>query len=295
MPGRAAAAAATRRRRDARRGSLDAVAALFLLRGTSAAAAAHSRLLLKLRLLEAAADQLSALLAPAPPARLRADESALVVAACRGLARDAALQAELSPAATGSGGGGGGGSADADLLRAARDGRPLHQVRRAAARRRRRVRAAAGGAAGGEPAGGVRRRERHPLGGRLRRPDEDAAEKYAGKAAESPFLRRVQLTSVPDEVADARAAAVAMGHALHECSLLANQQSLIRNSACLRVSLLQHLFTAVLPLPLPLDDPERERRCFWREEGVRHETQAQLLRLVSSSRSTTSPPPRRSS
>ena len=94
-------------------------------------------------------------------------------------------------------------------------------------------------------------------------------------------MRRVQLTSVPDEVADAHAAAVAMGHALHECSLLANQQSLIRNSACLRVSLLQHLFTAVLPLPLPLDDPERERRCFWREEGVRHETQAQLLRLVS--------------
>ena len=86
--------------------ALDAVAALFLLRGTSAAAAAHSRLLLKLRLLEAAADQLGALLAPAPPARLRADESALVVAACRGLARDAALQAELSPAATGSGGGG---------------------------------------------------------------------------------------------------------------------------------------------------------------------------------------------
>ena len=52
------------------------------------------------------------------------------------------------------------------------------------------------------------------------------------------------------------------------------------NSASLRVALLQHLMVEVLPLPLPLDHPERTSRCFWACGEIRYETQALLLRLL---------------
>jgi hypothetical protein len=35
-----------------------------------------------------------------------------------------------------------------------------------------------------------------------------------------------------------------------------------------------------LPLPLPLDHPQRASRCFWASEEMRYETQATLLRLL---------------
>lgn len=74
---------------------------------------------------------------------------------------------------------------------------------------------------------------------------------------------------------------------------------MIRNTFLLRCSLVQHLFTHVLPLPLPLpkaakavagalggggardgDGGRARRRCFWRRHPMRYETQADLLRLL---------------
>ena len=43
---------------------------------------------------------------------------------------------------------------------------------------------------------------------------------------------------------------------------------------------LQHVFTQVVPLPLPHNHPERARRCFWASRPIRYETQADLLRLL---------------
>ena len=54
----------------------------------------------------------------------------------------------------------------------------------------------------------------------------------------------------------------------------------VANTYCVRVSLIQHLVTSVIPLPLPRDHPRRADRCFWAKEPMRYETQADLLRLL---------------
>ena len=45
-------------------------------------------------------------------------------------------------------------------------------------------------------------------------------------------------------------------------TLLANQASLVKNSFCLRASLISHFFTRVLPMPLPLGHPDRRNHAF---------------------------------
>ena len=101
-----------------------------------------------------------------------------------------------------------------------------------------------------------------PLFGRLLRAPA-SVEDLAGDAPPPPFLRAVQLTAVPESVDCAHDVVVTLQRALHECTLLAAQEAMVSNSACLRVALLQHLITQALPMPLPLDHPERSSRCFW--------------------------------
>lgn len=55
---------------------------------------------------------------------------------------------------------------------------------------------------------------------------------------------------------------------------------LMKNTYCHRISLIQHLVTRVIPLPLPLNHPNRETKCFWASQPMRYETQADLLRLL---------------
>ena len=120
-----------------------------------------------------------------------------------------------------------------------------------------------------------------PFFGRLLRPSSsDAVTSLAGVAPPPPFLRAVQLTAVPEEVGCAHDVVVALQLALHECTLLAAQETLVSNSACLRVALLQHLITETVPAPLPINHPERLSRCFWAAQPMRYETQSQLLRLL---------------
>ena len=107
-----------------------------------------------------------------------------------------------------------------------------------------------------------------------------SVEALAGLAAPPPSLRAVQLTAVPERVSTPHEVVVAMQTALYECTLLASQEALVPNSACLRVALLQHLITETIPLPLSLDHPERDSACFWAAATMRYETQVTLLRLL---------------
>ena len=114
--------------------------------------------------------------------------------------------------------------------------------------------------------------------GRLRR--DAGVDHLAGNVSLPPIQRPVELTLVPDTVASFADVTSAMRHALNNCVLLANQISLIRNSFTLRVCLLQHLFVRVLPLPLPINHPNRNSQCFWAAQPMRYETQADIMRLL---------------
>ena len=117
------------------------------------------------------------------------------------------------------------------------------------------------------------------LFGRLRR-DFDV-EILAGDAPVAPIIRPVEMTLVPDRVSDFQEVAAAMRHTLNLCILLANQRTVVRNSYTLRVCMLEHLFVRVIPLPLPITHKLRDTQCFWHAQPMRHETQANILHLLS--------------
>lgn len=118
----------------------------------------------------------------------------------------------------------------------------------------------------------------HGLFSRLRRLED--VKQFAGKSPEPPFLRPVQLTHVAEEVGTVHEVSLAMQHALQQCTLLSNQSTAIKNSGCIRVALLQHIFTGVIPLPLPLTHPDRASRCFWHSASVSFQEQAAMIRLA---------------
>lgn len=95
-----------------------------------------------------------------------------------------------------------------------------------------------------------------------------------------PILLPVQLTLVPERVATFNDVTNALRHCVQLCTIMENQMYLMKNTYCHRISLIQHLVTRVIPLPLPLNHPNREARCFWASQPMRYETQADLLRLL---------------
>ena len=59
----------------------------------------------------------------------------------------------------------------------------------------------------------------------------------------------------------------------------------MRNSYCLRAAAITHLFTHVLPLPLPRPAGQKQplaldNGCFWTGRAMRHETQAAILQAL---------------
>jgi hypothetical protein len=114
--------------------------------------------------------------------------------------------------------------------------------------------------------------------GRLRR--DISVEQLAGASQPPPILRPVEMTLVPDKISHFMEMTKAMRHCLNLCVLLSNQRNLIRNSYTLRLCLIEHLFVRVIPLPLPINHPDRETRCFWHAQPMRYETQADTLRLL---------------
>lgn len=118
-----------------------------------------------------------------------------------------------------------------------------------------------------------------PWFGRLCR-DTDV-ERLAGTAPIPPILRPVELTKVPDKISNFHELCCAMRHTLNLCVLLANQRTLIKNSYTIRVCLIEHLFIRVVPLPLPINHPQRDTNCFWHAQDIRNETQFDILKLLS--------------
>jgi hypothetical protein len=108
---------------------------------------------------------------------------------------------------------------------------------------------------------------RQPMFGRFRRDIE--VEPLAGSSAVPAILRPIELSRVPDQVHTFNEATVAMRHCVHLCTLLDNQKDVLKNTYCLRVALIQDLFTRVVPLPLPHKHPQRKEQCLW-EEPMRY-------------------------
>lgn len=114
--------------------------------------------------------------------------------------------------------------------------------------------------------------------GRLRR--EFSVEALAGTSSPPPILRPIELTLVPDRLTNFLEMTTAMRNCLNLCVLMSNQRNLIRNSYTLRLCLIEHLFVRVIPLPLPVNHPERNSKCFWHAQSMRYETQADCLRTL---------------
>ena len=118
-----------------------------------------------------------------------------------------------------------------------------------------------------------------PLFGRLKR--AGSVEHLAGESEVPPVVLPVELSLVPDKVSSLAEVCTALRHTVQLCEVLANQMVHVGNSYCVRIALIQHLVTSVMPLPLPATHPEREKHCFWFSQPMRYETQADLLRLLS--------------
>jgi hypothetical protein len=101
-----------------------------------------------------------------------------------------------------------------------------------------------------------------------------------GDAFVQPILLPVQLTLVDEGVRNFNDVGNAMRHCVHQCVLLGNQMHLLKNTYMFRVALIQHLFTRVIPIPLPVNHPERLKKCFWAAQPMRYETQADILRQL---------------
>jgi len=116
-------------------------------------------------------------------------------------------------------------------------------------------------------------------------------EALAGDGEQAPVLRPVELTSVelpagveqpeqapPRRIATLNEALCALRRAADCCTLLANQSSIIANTACLRATMIVDLFTRVVPLPLPIG--RNESKCFWASQSITRSDQVEILRLL---------------
>jgi hypothetical protein len=125
-------------------------------------------------------------------------------------------------------------------------------------------------------AGGLGSAHGFPLWGRLRR--DESVEGLIGDAPRPAIEIPVCFTQMADSVATHHEAATAMRDAAELCTLLDYQRDTIKNAYLHRAALLEHLFTRVIPLPLPAD--AEPSKCFWRAAPMRYCEQADLLRLL---------------
>lgn len=105
-------------------------------------------------------------------------------------------------------------------------------------------------------------------------------EALAGLAEQTPIFRPIEFTLVPVRATCLDDVMAALRHTDMICTLLSYQTETIKNTYMLRVSLIQHLFTSVLPVPLPCTHSQRDTLCLWRAEPMRYERQIEMLRLM---------------
>jgi hypothetical protein len=116
----------------------------------------------------------------------------------------------------------------------------------------------------------------YPLFGRLRR--DVSVEGLIGDAPKPAISIPVCFTQMADRVTTHLDAATAMRDCVEICTLLDYQKDTIKNSYLHRAALMQHLFTRVIPLPLPQNEDQSE--CFWGSCQMRYADQADILRLL---------------
>ena len=100
----------------------------------------------------------------------------------------------------------------------------------------------------------------------------------AGSASKSPLMRPIEMTLVPDTVNNPYEIALALRHCDHLCTLMSYQSGHIKNTYTLRLSLIQYIFTSVLPIPLPYKHAKKSQ-CIY-VQPMRYETQIDILRSI---------------
>ena len=86
--------------------------------------------------------------------------------------------------------------------------------------------------------------------GRFR--SDTSVEDLAGPAAAQPIVLPLPFARVPDQVTSPEQATSALRAVYELCVLIENQQQATRDSYLHRASIIRHLFTRVIPLPLPV-------------------------------------------
>lgn len=107
---------------------------------------------------------------------------------------------------------------------------------------------------------------------------QENVEGLAGPAELAPIFRPIEFTLVPDSISDFIQLTEAMHNADNICTLLAYQSQQIKYTHTLTVSLIQYMFTHIIPIPLPHNHPNI-KQCMYRQP-IRYETQLNLLRLL---------------
>jgi hypothetical protein len=103
-------------------------------------------------------------------------------------------------------------------------------------------------------------------------------ESLAGPAELAAIFRPVEFTLVPDKISDFVQFTEALMNADNLCTLLSYQTKQIRYTHILTVSLIQYLFTQVVPVPLAHNHPNI-KQCMYRQP-IRYEAQVNALRVM---------------
>jgi len=119
--------------------------------------------------------------------------------------------------------------------------------------------------------------EPFPLMDRFARSED--IEHLAGGAPPPPIFRPIEFSLVPRICVNYTDVQLALRHADHLCTLLSYQQKTIKNTYLHQISLLQHVFTRVIPLPLPWNHPLKQKHCFW-TQPIRYSDQVDIMRSL---------------
>jgi len=115
-----------------------------------------------------------------------------------------------------------------------------------------------------------------PLTDRLIRLED--TEGYAGPPVTTQNHMPFDMTKMPRSVKNAADAIRALRLVERLCNFLQNQAGLIKNSNFLRVALLQHTFTHVIPVPLGLGAPPGA--CIWMDWKPKYSEQQEFLIML---------------
>lgn len=115
----------------------------------------------------------------------------------------------------------------------------------------------------------------YPLFDRLRMLDN--VENHAGPAKIPTLFRPVEFTQVPDCAHTFDDVMQALRFTDQICVRLQYQHGAVSNTYLLAMALLQHVFTIVIPLPLPPNHPRAAKQCLW-QQPLKAEVQVEMLR-----------------